>query len=87
MPRRRGVRKGRCRTACRTQATFTPMFAKRSGSERVRMAREMFDLARALAIANIKAHTDNSPLSNSSCLEQARQFRHDFSASRIASAK
>lgn len=34
---------------------FAALFRQRSGSDRVRMACEMFDLARALMLANIKA--------------------------------
>lgn len=34
---------------------FAALFRQRSGSDRVRMACEMFDLARALMVANIKA--------------------------------
>ena len=34
---------------------FAALFRQRSGSDRVRMACEMFDLARALVVANIKA--------------------------------
>lgn len=37
-------------------AAFTAMFAERSGSERVRMMSEMFDMARKLMVADIKAH-------------------------------
>lgn len=34
---------------------FAALFRQRSGSDRVRMACEMFDLARALVVANINA--------------------------------
>ena len=34
---------------------FAALFRQRSGSDRVRMACEMFDLGRALMVANIKA--------------------------------
>ena len=34
---------------------FEALLARRSGSDRVRMACDMFDLARALVIANIRA--------------------------------
>ncbi len=34
---------------------FAALLRQRSGSDRVRMACEMFDLARALMVANIKA--------------------------------
>ena len=36
-------------------AQFDALMARRSGSDRVRMACEMFDLARALAVAGIRA--------------------------------
>lgn len=36
-------------------AQFDALMARRSGSDRVRMACEMFDLARALAVASIRA--------------------------------
>jgi hypothetical protein len=36
-------------------AQFDALMAERSGSDRVRMACEMFDLARASAVASIKA--------------------------------
>jgi len=37
------------------EARFAALFRQRSGSDRVRMACEMFDLARALMVSNIRA--------------------------------
>ena len=59
---RRG-RRGRTRAGRATVTDTTPdvearlaaLFATRSGSDRVRMACEMFTLARALMVANIRA--------------------------------
>jgi hypothetical protein len=42
-----------------TDAAFIAMFASRSGSERVEMACAMFDDAKALAEANIRAQHPN----------------------------
>ena len=41
-------------TSPETTAAFDALLAQRSGSDRVRMACEMFDLARALAVAAIR---------------------------------
>mgnify|MGYP001419180407 CR=1 FL=1 len=42
-------------TPADVDARFLALFGEHSGGERIRMACEMFDLARALMIANIKA--------------------------------
>ena len=42
-------------TSPETTAAFDALLAQRSGSDRVRMACEMLDLARALAVAGIRA--------------------------------
>ena len=39
------------------EARLAALYAQRSGSDRVRMACEMFALARALVVANIRADT------------------------------
>jgi CMP-2-keto-3-deoxyoctulosonic acid synthetase len=39
------------------EARLAALYARRSGSDRVRMACEMFTLARALVVANIRADT------------------------------
>lgn len=46
-------------TSPEVEARVEALLAQRSGSERVRMACEMFDLARALAVANIRAGRPN----------------------------
>ncbi len=49
-------------TVPEVDAAFTALFAGRSGSERVRMACGMFDAAKALAAADIRArHPAISP--------------------------
>jgi CMP-2-keto-3-deoxyoctulosonic acid synthetase len=42
-------------TSPEAAAQLDTLMAQRSGSDRVRMACEMFDLARALVVANIRA--------------------------------
>jgi hypothetical protein len=42
-------------TTPETMRALSALFARRSGSDRVRMACEMFDLARRLAVADLKA--------------------------------
>jgi hypothetical protein len=44
-------------TTLDTQTRLDALFASRSGSDRIRMACDMFDLARALIVASIKAET------------------------------
>lgn len=42
-------------TSPEAMRALSTLFARRSGSDRVRMACEMFDLARRLAVADLKA--------------------------------
>lgn len=60
-------------------AQFDALMAQRSGSDRVRMACEMFDLARTLAVAGIRA--DEPAISNSGLRARLfeRLYGDDFS--------
>ena len=59
---------------------LTALFMRRSGSDRVRMTCEMFDLARALMIANIRAENPDITDAELRVSIFERTYRDDFDA-------
>lgn len=65
-------------------AAFTAMFRTRSGSERVRMACEMFDDAKKLAAADIRRHDPHSSPVELRVKIFERLYFEDFSRDELA---
>jgi len=62
------------------EARLNALFMQRSGSDRVRMACEMFDFARTLIIANIKANYPNISAAELRVKIFDRTYSDDFDA-------
>lgn len=62
------------------EARVSALFAQRSGSDRVRMVCEMFDLARALMVGNIKAENPDITAGELRAKIFERTYGEDFSA-------
>ena len=67
-------------TSLDVAARLDGLFARRSGSDRVRMACEMFDLARALTIANIRAESPDLIAAELRVKIFQRTYENDFPA-------
>lgn len=66
-------------TSAEVASRFDAMMAERSGSDRVRMACEMFDLARALAVASIRAEEPSIGIDRLRVRLFERLYGDDFS--------
>lgn len=67
-------------TPLEVEARLNALFARRSGSDRVRMACEMFHLARALMVANIRAENPDIAGGELRAKIFERTYHDDFSS-------
>lgn len=67
-----------------TAATFRALLHRRSGSDRARMVSDMFEMARALVTANIKAQQPDIEEDDLRVAVFNRFYRNDFSAELLA---
>ena len=67
-------------TPSEIEARLTALFAQRSGSDRVRMVCEMFDLARALIVGRIRAEEPEIAANDLRAKIFERTYADDFNS-------